>query len=238
MLGFRKIRQLEESIPLTGYMVPMANPDDFEEHETFHSKIGDMLLLTDIAYDGTTMIFNERTPAYRFDKEEGALYLKDKGIGTAKMASIPIDIRLDIADVIAQTNDANCVITCPEHGFLTDDEVEIFNVDATVNNKWEIDVIDTDSFYLKKTAGKGPHGQIYQGGGIAWKRGGLRLDIYQDERDLPEEQTVNFGQNMAATKEIYYNDEPVFTLYLNGTNVWGRKEGINEPSFTYIISDN
>ena len=237
MLGFRKIRQLEESVPLTGFMVPMANLDGSEELETLHSKVGDLLLLTDISYDGTTITFNERTPAYTFNEEDGSLYLKDKGIGTAKLESKTIDVKLTIEDVLAQTNQANCVITCPEHGFLSDDEVEIYGVDPTVDNKWEIDVIDTDSFFLKNTAGKGNHINLYEGGGTAWKRGGLRLDIYQDERDLPEEQTVNFGQNMEATKEIYYNEKPVFTLYINGTNIWGRKEGINEPSFTYIISD-
>jgi hypothetical protein len=225
MLGFKKIRQLPNIIPTTGYMVPVATPESAEDEETFHANIGEIIQTTNIRDLGSNFYrIQSRVPAFKFtgDEQSGTLHLEDKGVGTATLRSESIDIQLDIVDVIPQTNSSNCIIICPLHGFMSGDYIKINFVDSTVNNRWEIEVIDTDSFYLNRTAGRGNHQAIYSGGGVAQKQGGYRLDLYQDHRHDPNIPDQGFTVALPHTREVYYNDIPVTKLYINTLEKWDR----------------
>lgn len=226
MLGFRKIRQLEQIIPTTGYMIPIANPEGSEVSETFGCALSDAMITTDLKWNNVSrkIEIEEKPKFLKFNKAKGddlpglptsSLYITDGGIGSATFLETEINIELEIADVIAQTDAADCVITCPGHGFMDFDTVNIRNIDPTVNQVWPIDVIDDDSFFLLGTKGAGNHTAIYPGeGGTCIKKGGLKLDIWQNEKD----QSRNKGRieiNITDVKEIYYNEEPVMELYYN-----------------------
>jgi len=228
MLGFRKIRQLEPIIPTTGYLIPVANPSDSDINETFACSLSDALIHTRITYntDNTLLTIQEKPKAFVYEKNQMILYCSEQGMGAADYVIEPIDIRFDIVDVISQTSAANCIITCPQHKFLDFDEVEIFNVDASVNQKWTIEVIDDDSFFLKGTKGRPAHASIYEGeGGVCRKRGGFRLDIYEKNHN-PRNRDSGLIINLSTIKEIYHDEEPVLFLNIEGKNIWGRVEGI------------
>lgn len=228
MLGFRKIRQLEPTIPTTGFLIPVASPTDDGQNETFMCAISDAMINTRVTYDkdNTRLLIVEKPKAFLFDAENKILYCGGQGIGAADYEVTAIDTQINIVDVIPQTDTANCIITCPQHGFLDFDDVEIFNVDITVNQKWEIEVIDDDSFFLKGTRGLGDHANIYPGeGGLCWKRGGYRLDIYQKEYDTRKLES-GLSIDLSTIKEVYYDEKPALYLNIDGENTWGRVEGI------------
>lgn len=228
MLGFRKIRQLEPIVPTTGYLIPIASPTENGLNETFMCALSDAMINTRVSYnkDDNVLLIEEKPKAFVFDQENKILYCGGQGIGAADYEITEIDIQLDIVDVIPQTDAANCIVTCPRHGFLDFDDVEIFNVDITVNQAWEIEVIDEDSFFLKGTKGLGDHATIYPGeGGLCWKRGGFRLDIYQKEYDTRKLES-GLSINLSTVKEIYHDEAPVLYLNIDNSNEWGRVEGI------------
>ena len=228
MLGFRKIRQLEPIVPTTGYLIPVASPTDMGTNETFMCAISDAIITTKVTYDkdSNQLVIVEKPKAFVFEPESKVLYCGGQVIGAADYEITEIDIQINIVDVIPQTDAANCIITCPQHGFLDFDDVEIFNVDITVNQKWEIEVIDDDSFFLKGTRGSADHANIYPGeGGLCWKRGGYRLDIYQKEYDTRKLES-GLSINLSTVKEVYYDKKPALYLNIDGENAWGRVEGI------------
>jgi hypothetical protein len=118
MLGFRKIRQLEPIVPTTGYLIPVANPTEGGLNETFMCAISDALITTKVTYnkDNKQLVIVEKPKAFIFEPEAKVLYCGGQGIGAADYEVVEIDIKINVADVIPQTDAANCIVTCPQHG--------------------------------------------------------------------------------------------------------------------------